>query len=302
MHLSWADAERLLANLDRPGQMQEQAIDILSKELGPWLTDIEVSLNKAGASLSIPLRLCGGAQIGLERFLSKIFHREVVLLGHAPSDATSSYRLSPCFAQAAGLAFLPLDTINFRREEFIHPQRKSERLRPSTASLITVGILLLSLIWADIYLHSLKKEKDLQRLKDKIKVNFQAIFPETNHVVNEVKQTEVAITHIRKQTDFLGIGIASPLQILKQITDVMPKGVKIYIIEFNVEREKVQIEAQTTSFDSVDQIRLALMKVASFDHVTVGDANVTADKSRISFRVQIALKTTRHLNQNAALK
>jgi len=298
LNLSWIDAERLLANLDRPSEMQAMAIDILSKELGPWLTDIEVSLNKAGVPLSRSIRLCGGAQIG--GFLSKLLHRDVVLFGNAPSD--EARHLSPCFAQAAGLAFLPLDTINFRREEFIHPKRRRDRLWPSPASLAMVGVLLLSLIWADIYFHSLKREKDLQRLKDKMKIDFQEIFPETSNVVNEVKQTEIALTHIRKQTDFLGVGIASPLQILKQVTDAMPKGVKIYIIEFNVEQEKAQIDAQTTSFDSVDQIRLALMKVESFDHVTVGDANVTADRTRIGFRIQMSLKTAKNFNQHTALK
>jgi type II secretory pathway component PulL len=155
---------------------------------------------------------------------------------------------------------------------------------------------------ANFYLHSLEKEKDLQRLKDKLRVAFQATFPDVKNVVNEVKQTEVAIANIRKQTDFFGIGIDSPVQILKHVTEAIPKGVKIYITEFNVEQEKIQVEAQTTSFDSVDQIRSALMKVESFENVTVGDANVTADRLRINFRVQISLKTTKHSNDNTGAR
>jgi len=294
LNLSWTDAEHLMATLDHSGEMQDQATEVLSNGLGPWLTDIEVSLTQAGIPLSTPLRLCGGAQIGLGKFLSKVLHREIVLHRNPLNHPIATGRLSCCFAQATGLAILPLDTVNFRREEFIHPRKKEEHRWPSVASFIMVGLLLLGLVWADAYLHSLKKERDLQRLKDRIKIDFQAIFPDAGHIVNEVKQTEIAITHIRKETDFLGIGIDSPLQILKGVTDAIPKKVKIYITEFNLEREKVQIEAQTTSFDSVDQIRRALMGVESFNQVTVGDANVTEDRSRINFRVQISLKTAKH--------
>ncbi len=74
------------------------------------------------------------------------------------------------------------------------------------------------------------------------------------------------------------------------ITDAIPRDLKIYVNEFTVEGGKVQLEAQTTSFDFVDKIKNALMKVDSFEEVTIGDAKVATDPSRIGFRMQLSVK------------
>lgn len=279
-HCSWKEAEQMLARLDQLVTGETSPSEVLLKELKPWITDVEVGITKTASDTAVPLYLCGGAaRTGLGKFLSNALHRELVIVDQrAPSL---------CFALATGLTLLPADAINFRRDAFIHPKEKvHDNWLVSTG---VISLFILAMGTANFYLHSLEKEKQFKTLKENLKEDFRAIFPEVKQVVNEVKQTEVAISDIRKQSDFFGVGMPPPLLILKQVTDAVPNGVKIFVTEFDVEQKKVRIEAQTTSFNAVDQIRSALMKVESFEEVAVSDAKVTDDGTRIGFRIQIVL-------------
>jgi general secretion pathway protein L len=282
-HCSWKEAEQMLTRLNEPVTGEAAPSEVLLKELKSWITDVEVGITKTASDTAVPLYLCGGTRTGLEKFLSNALHRELVVI-----DKNAS---SPCFALATGLTLLPADAINFRRDAFIHPKEKvHDNWLVSTG---VISLFILGMGTANFYLHSLEKEKQFKTLKENMKGDFRAVFPEVKQVVNEVKQTEVAISDIRKQSDFFGVGMPPPLLILKQVTDAVPHGVKIFVTEFDVEQKKVRIEAQTTSFSAVDQIRSALMKVESFEEVAVSDAKVTDDGSRIGFRIQIVLMTNK---------
>ncbi len=298
---SWKEAEDYFMNLDQPGGLQEKAIPVLTGGLAPWLTDMNVSLTKVDPDATAMVSLCGGTQARIAKLLSDLLHRKVELQNGANGDSGLSTGPTPgaagapatggVFAQAIGLTLLPVDAINFRREGFAHPEEKLHRGWWVSTSLIF--LLLLGLAGTDFYLHAEKKERQLDLLKKELRADFRTAFPENKNVVDEVKQAEAYIADIRKRSDLFGIGFDSPLLLLKKITDAMPTGIHIYITEYSVEGRKMRIEAQTTSFDSVDQIRSALMKVEPFEGVTVSDAKVsTDDTSRIGFRIQIALKTT----------
>ncbi len=286
--ISFREAEQLFCNLNQPGDRQERAAAVLEKAMTSWLTEIEASLKLAGLSTATPIHLYGGGRRILATFLKNALQREIIIeneLGGRPRAITS------CFGQAAGLALLPFDVINFRRREFVHPKEKVDRGRLVGTALII--LLLLGLAGTNVYLHSREQERQYDTLKRNLNGAFRAVFPEIRNVVDAVKQAEGAIADIRKRSDILGIGSDSPLLVLKKITDAVPHAVKFYVTEFAIENEKVRIEAQTSSFDSVDQVRAALLKVEGFESVTVSDAKITADPSKIGFRIQVTLDTTK---------
>ncbi len=293
--LSWDQAEDLFINLDQLSPLQKKAIQVISVGLAPWQSDMEVSLTKSDPSSLIPIHLCGGVQNSLIKLLSKLLHREVMIHSdqHVQPESLLDSIQTATFAQAIGLTLLPSDAINFRQQEFTHSK---EKLHGSWFVGIGISLLLLVILAAvDFYFHTLTRERQFSQLKKTLALSFQNRFPEIQNPIDPVKQAETAIVDIRQRSDLLGIGFDSPLLLLKKITDAIPSGIKIYVTEFSVEGRRVRIEAQTTSFDSVDKIKSALMKVESFEAVSVSDAKVSDDPGRIGFRIQITLKTTKEV-------
>jgi general secretion pathway protein L len=289
LQLSWQEAESLVNDLARPGELQKKALAILASGFSPWINDIEVSLKKSESISPVSIHLCGGARISLRAPLSSALHRNIVVQkGLGDVHGEEGGNSSACFALSAGLALLPNHAVNFRKNEFTH----SEEIVKG-GGLVSIGVavlLLLTLYIVNLSLHSRAKENKFNLKKVELTSAFQATFPETQNVVDEIKQSESMITDINKRSDLLGIGTQSPLLLLKMITDAIPQGVEIYVSEFTVEGGNVQLEAQTTSFDFVDKIKNALMKVDSFDEVIVGDAKVISDSSRIGFRMQVSVR------------
>lgn len=293
---SWEKSEALIRDLFRPIPLQKEALAFLPTGFSGWINDVEVSLKKIESD-AYQIHLCGSARISLRAPLSNTLHRNLIVeqgLGRTPDN--DSGKSSVCFAQAAGLALLPAHTVNFRRNEFAH-----EKERFSKGNLISIGValfLLLILFVVNLSLHANEKEKEYALKKEGLSSAFRSTFPETKNVVDEIKQSETVIADMKKRSDLLGIGMPSPLLILKQVTDAIPKGIKIYVSEFTVEGNHIQIEAETVSFDFVDQIKGALLKNDAFSNVVVGDAKVTSDQQRIGFRMQILVKekTTKAIN------
>jgi len=289
VNLSRQESGHLLTHLHEPGALQEKGMLALSQGLAPWLTDVEMGLMRVDPSSSAPIYLCGGARIGLVKFLSKALHRAVNLHHALETAPLEVYGASPCFVQAIGLTRLSDDAINFRRLEFAHPEEGSEQSGWWVAALVMILLLVLAVV--DFSLHTQAKEKQFTQQKQALKEIFQQTFPGTPIVTSEVIQTEAAIAGLRTQLKLFGTGMDSPLRILTEMTEAIPQTVKIYIIEWATEGKTARIEAEALSFDAVDQIRSALAKVSSFEKVVVSDANVSADSGRIGFRVRIALKS-----------
>jgi type II secretory pathway component PulL len=194
------------------------------------------------------------------------------------------------YAQGLGLALPPPEgsLINFRQGEFVFGKETIEK-RNRLVSISLVALLLLGLMGGDFYLHYSQKERHYQELKGELRKSFTATFPQSKNVSNEVEQARAAITELNRTGGFLGVGEESPLQVLKEISATIPKEVRIDVQELVIDGNKVRIEAQTDSFESVDRIRGGLLKVEAFKEVTVSDAKAAADQSRIGFRIQMTV-------------
>ncbi|MDC4222921.1 MAG: hypothetical protein MPW15_01400 [Candidatus Manganitrophus sp.] len=104
-----------------------------------------------------------------------------------------------------------------------------------------------------------------------------------------MEQTRAAINERKKNAEFLGVGEESPLEVLKVVTAGIPTEVRIDVTDMVIDGNKIRIEAQTDSYDSVDRIRGGLMKVGHFQEVNVSDAKISADQSKVGFRIQLTM-------------
>lgn len=316
--LSWEEAERFKTEIDlhSAGSASRGArgAECLQKALVPWLTEIEKSLrsrsapSERGLSAGVEnpveegafyLAGGGGALKGLGDLLSEALGMRAASLPRAGTRAASSLAglesVNPdsvgyLYAQGLGLALPPVEgaLINFRQGEFVFGKETIEK-RNRLVSIGLVALLLLGLMGGDFYLHYSQKERRYQELKGELRKAFTATFPQSKNISNEVEQARAAITELNRTGGFLGVGEESPLQVLKEISATIPKEVRIDVQELVIDGNKVRIEAQTDSFESVDRIRGGLLKVEAFKEVNVGDAKVAADQSRVGFRIQMTV-------------
>ncbi|HLG22039.1 MAG TPA: hypothetical protein VI382_04430, partial [Candidatus Manganitrophaceae bacterium] len=303
--LSREEAEKLVKeiNLSDPAPSQKRAADCVKEALAPWLTEIEKSLRSAGAAPSF-FYLCGGAggMEGLQEAVAQTLQSAPAVLEGGLFDKTfpvagpegiDRERFSRLFVEAAGLALAPDgasdgERINFRREEFVFGKETLEK-RNRLVSLGLIVLLLLGLMGADLYLHYHGKETHFQNLKRQLRSSFTETFPQTKNVVNEIEQIRTMIGELDRRGAFLGAGGISPLEVLREVTTAVPPEVRIDVQELVVDGEKIRIEAQTDSYESVDRIRGGLLKSSRFQEVNVGDAKVSADQSKVSFRIQMSV-------------
>jgi hypothetical protein len=69
----------------------------------------------------------------------------------------------------------------------------------------------------------------------------------------------------------------------------MPKDRVIEVSDLLIEQASIRMEAQTDSFESVEKFREALAQYERFHEVTISDAKISADQSKVRFRINITL-------------
>ncbi len=295
--LSREEAERRKRETDLGISSRES--EILQKGISAWLIEIEKSLSpvEEGEGVPPPFYLCGGG--GLLTGLSESISRSLQMTPAVPNgrpvsipglDLNDPKIPLPVYAQALGLALPSAEgtQISFRQGEFVYGKESLERRH----RWLSAGVLLLILIGimgADFYLHYRQKETKYRELKQGLRSGFTQLFPQTKNISNEVEQVRAAITERKRTGEFLGSGEESPLAVLKIITAAIPTEIRIDVSELVIDGKKIRIEAQTDSYDSVDRIRGGMMKVGRFAEVSVSDAKIASDQSRVSFRVQMTL-------------
>lgn len=296
---SWKEAEKRKSEVDLSVPPQTAAGEAVQKRVSSWLIEIEKSLSLTGGAegeARTSFYLCGGGGQwrGLKELVAQNFQMTPETVSGAPPiaglDAASFSTALPRYAEALGLALSPGQgtQINFRQGEFVFGKESIER-RHRLASLGLVSLVLLGLMGGDFYLHYHQKENKFLEIKQALRSEFTKTFPQMKNVSNEVEQTRAAINERKKSAEFLGVGEESPLEVLKVVTAGIPTEVRIDVTDMVIDGNKIRIEAQTDSYDSVDRIRGGLMKVGHFQEVNVSDAKISADQSRVSFRIQLTM-------------
>lgn len=178
--------------------------------------------------------------------------------------------------------------INFRKGEFSPPREKAaatSRVR----NLVVGGLIIAALAGADLWGKYRLQENRYLELKSAVRDQFRTMFPETRNVVDEVQQTRTALADLRKKSALFGTGEWSPLELMAELTRRVPPSVKIEVQDLLIESGRLRLEAETESFDSVDKIKDSFSQFKGFKDVNVSDAKVSADQSRVRFRLTMTV-------------
>jgi type II secretion system protein L len=189
--------------------------------------------------------------------------------------------------EPASLGLALSGEINFRKDEYAY-RLANEGTRKRKRTLIIAGALAALLAITNLGVKFTMVQSGYGKLDREIKGIYQQLFPQESMPGDPVRFLRDKLMNARKQFGVLGSG-SSALDAMRAVTEGIPKEVRVTFSEFNLEGDRLKLQGDAPSFESVDKIRAELQKVPSFGEVTVLDTRMGVD-SKVKFRLDIKIK------------
>lgn len=186
-----------------------------------------------------------------------------------------------------GLGIALLDDMNFRKGEFAY-HLADEGTRRRRRTLIIAGAVAALLFTVNIAVKFTVIESGYGKLDREIKEIYRQTFPDGKPAADPVRQMRDKINEAKKLFGALGSG-SSVLDIMKTVTDGIPKEVRVNFTEFVLESDRLKLQGEASSFESVDKIKAELQKSPLFTEVVVQDTRMGVD-NKVKFRFEMKLK------------
>jgi general secretion pathway protein L len=202
--------------------------------------------------------------------------------------------------QPVAAEFLPAVTLAWRalrsgREDGGNFRRGAFALKGEWAALkkklvVSGAILALTLLLAGAsawlgYAHKARRAEALQQQLDSL---FRSTLPEAQTIVDIPLQMRQAIGQLRSKGRLLGIGgSSSALTVLQEISDRMPKDIRVDIDQLNYGADGLRLEGSTGSYDDINRIARSLELSPLFAEAQISDAKTGIDNQRIDFRLNL---------------
>jgi hypothetical protein len=180
-----------------------------------------------------------------------------------------------------------LDDVNFRRGEFAY-HLADEGTRRKWRMLIIAGAVAAILFTVNIVVKFSIVRSGYGKLDAEIKEIYRQTFPDGRPAADPVRQMRDKINEAKKLFGALGSG-SSVLDVMKTVTDGIPKEVRVSFSEFILEGDRLKLQGEASSFESVDKIKAELQKSPLFTNVTVQDTRMGVD-NKVKFRFEMKLK------------
>ncbi len=190
-------------------------------------------------------------------------------------------------ADPVSLGLALSEGVNFRKGEFTY-HLADEGARRRKRTLVIAGVIAVMLLAVNLGVKVYLVRASYGKLDREIKEIYQQTFPEAKVAADPVRQLRSSLAEAKKKFGVLGTG-ASALDVMRTVTDGIPKEVRVSFQEFNLEGDRLKLQGEAGSFDSVDKIKAELQKSNLFTEVVVLDTRMGVD-NKVKFRMDIKLK------------
>ncbi len=258
----------------------------------------------------------GGAKIEeLRKMISRQFGCPVEKAD--PWERINTAKISPEVSlnqlTAAGLALSALrpesEKINFRRMEFTFPG-SARALKRKLLLAIGLGVGVLAVLGA-LFLSKIYREKHRSDMLElEMRHLLATAFPGSGEITpgRELQQMEKALQ--REKTDveyFQALNSISALDILREISRIIPERLKIQVVELDINQKRVRFIGRTDSFRSAALVKNALNKSDFFqgDKIRSGDTKLRKKGGKVvtvEFNYTIPLREEVPLKDNQKIK
>jgi Tfp pilus assembly protein PilN len=176
-----------------------------------------------------------------------------------------------------------------RSYHFIHKYWTENRSEILTTAILAVFVFIL--VMFQVILENRNLQRQIAETDRQITSVFKQTFPEVTRIVDPVAQMRAGIDRIKNQNVLAGetgVDIRN-IDILKDISQLIPANTDIVITRFVRGDNSVQIAGLTDTFNEVDDIKMQLEKSALFSQITISSANMDKSSNRVRFRIRIDL-------------
>jgi Tfp pilus assembly PilM family ATPase len=282
----WQEREEIKQAIDLGDIGEDRAATAGQKalmlKLHEWMREIEKGMVQTPAAAQRLFCLVGGGakMKGLVGLLASEW-------GIPAIDAPAGFQATSACDRNETSRFRPrLHEVNFLRPEV--------EARPVSSSGVWIAagalIVVIGLAAADFSLRYRQKEERYRSFKAEMQRRFSTLFPEAKNMAGrEIDFLRSALSRLGKMENDLAMGRAGAYATFKALTLALPEMASMEVHTVDVDDRTIRMEMQTDSFPLVDQVRAHLLKEPRFSEVTVSDAKVSADTSKVRFRVQITL-------------
>jgi general secretion pathway protein L len=275
----------------------ESALTPLVQELGRTFYAFEAESQKKVEQAF----LCGGTArlTNLPAYLSEKMELPVAPLplipsGGLPADPEDLVLLPHAYGLGMrAVADGRCSQINLLRNEFAY----RTEIRGLKGKMIYVGVFLsiiLALLTLDGVNRYMAKTQRYMELKEEIRRVFQQTFPEVKQITSERQQMKGKILELQRESQALislGGSPVTALDLIREVTERIPRDVKVDIDAFSFDAEKLRLSGQTDSFESVDKFLKTLEGYDLFETVSLSNAKVDVKDNRVNFKLSIALRS-----------
>jgi type II secretion system protein L len=192
-------------------------------------------------------------------------------------------------ADPVSLGLALSEQTNFRKGEFAY-RLVDIGLRKRKRTLIVAGVAVVALAAANIAVKSYLVGSSYGKLDREINAIYRQTFPDAKVVADPVRQLRTRLDEAKKKFGVLGAG-TSALDVMKAVTEGIPKEVRVSFQEFNMEGDRLKLQGEAASFESVDKMKAELQKSPLFAEVAVLDTRMGVD-NKVKFRFEMKLKQT----------
>lgn len=153
------------------------------------------------------------------------------------------------------------------------------------------AVFLVILAIADLYAHVSVRETRVKDLKTALRVQYQQQFGGEAFPGEELDQARTMTSAVEKAVTLIDATTAKTMPILAQLVKQLPRNVSVKVRELTLERNTVHLEAETTSFESVEKVKQALSAAPMYRDVAVADSRMGVSASQVVFRVTLTVHT-----------
>ena len=190
-------------------------------------------------------------------------------------------------ADPVSLGLALSERLNFRKGEFMY-RAADEGMRRKKRTLIIAGAVVLALAAVNVGVKFYVVESGYGKLDREMKQIYHRTFPDAKAAKDPLKQMRDKVEEAKKKFGMLGSG-SSALDVMAAVTDGVPKEVRVSFQEFNLEGDRLKLQAEAGSFEAVDKIKAELQKAPLFKEVIVQDTRMGVE-NKVRFRMEIKLK------------
>ncbi|MBI4228193.1 MAG: pilus assembly protein PilM, partial [Deltaproteobacteria bacterium] len=269
--------------------------DIIREALNPVLVEIKKTIKFFEMELKEDIKtvlLCGGMSLmpGISDYFRDSLNKEVREI-FIPELGLSSPTLVQSFALAVYGSALKRSSLNFRKGEYQYTGSDEELKKKFIMPTILLSIIVFLLLYryGSTYFE-LKNRVD--RIEREIEANVKQAFPDIKVIPKPVAFMESEFNKVNEKLELVHgvVGRTPPLEVLKDISLSIPKGINLTVDEIDfVDDKTVRMIGRCDSYQEVAKIEKALTESGKFETVNRDSTNPSVNNT-IKFQVSLVVR------------